>query len=143
LGGEGQKAASSGSIAGEPKIERDAMPPPALCMRVSSKKLKFFEMTVSPADAQSAGVPASARPSVPFDDRAGFEPVDGAAVGAAGTAGVRQIKEDPRMAAPGGHARVGAVGRQIGCPEFDDRVIARDCRQIAGMARWIAHVEYR
>jgi hypothetical protein len=35
------------------------------------------------------------------------------------------------------------VGRQIGCFEFDDRIATGGCRQIAGMARRIAHVEYR
>jgi hypothetical protein len=107
------------------------------------KKNKFSGTSVSAADTFLAGVAWQRPDSVTFDNRTGFETVDGAAVGAAGGACVGQIEENPRRAAPGGHPRVGAVGRQIGCVKLDDRIATGGSRQIAGMARRIAHVEYR
>jgi len=121
---------------------RDAMPMSKEWAQ-TNRENKFSETSVSAADTLLAGLACRGPGSVPFDDRAGFEAVDSAAIGAAGGACVGQVEEDPRMAAPGSHARVGAVCRQIGCVELDDRIATGGGRQIAGMARRIAHVEYR
>lgn len=106
----------------------------------TNRKTEFSEASVLAADTLSAGVAREGPGSVPSDHRAGFKTVDSAAIGAAGGAGMGQIEKDPGMAAPRSHARVGAVGRQIGCVEFDDRIATGGSRQIAGMASLITHI---